>query len=350
MAEVRSPIRQPADGVGSRKSEVKPPVACHLYICHAGLAGLASLASHALSLSPLPPFTPSFFFTCRLSPVACRLFFNYLIIMLKPICKLVCLFFITANCYSQVNESFPYIDKDDLPDARFQPARTFTGTSLFGYIDGGAELYLEYGFSSAWVSEIGFMGGKYKTEIYRMTGPEEAFGIFSVSKYKCRSMPPISPYTCQTRYQLQICAGPYYISIINGSGSKTDSIASLRIGEAIVNRIKEPSADFSSYLPRISNEEIRSSAILAKGKLGIMNGAPDWEDYFKDCTGFCVVILPGKDNSVLSVRFNSNEDLEKFVSLHKWDPRKISIEKNKFSTGEIVSKLSDNHLLIEIPK
>jgi hypothetical protein len=285
-------------------------------------------------------------------PVACRLspFFNYLIIMLKTICKLFFLFYFSANCYSQTVEPFPAIGKNDLPDARFQPARTFTGTSLFGYIDGGAELYLEYGFSSVWVSEIGFMGGKYKTEIYQMTGPEEAFGIFSVSKYKCRSMPLISPYTCQTRYQLQICAGPYYISIINGSGSKTDSIASLRIGEAVVNKIKEPSADISSFLPGILVEDIRSNAILAKGKLGIMNGAPDWEDYFKGCTGFCLVILPGRENSVLSVRFNSHEDLDKFVSLHNWDPEKISIEKYKFSTGEIISKLSDNHLLIEIPR
>jgi hypothetical protein len=270
--------------------------------------------------------------------------------MLKSICKLFFLLYFSINCFSQSVDQFPDIDKNDLPDGRFQPARIFTGTSLFGYIDGGAELYLEYGFSSVWISEISFMGGKYKTEIYQMTGPEEAFGIFSVSKYKCRSMPPISPFTCQTRYQLQICAGPYYISIINGSGSKTDSIASLRIGEAIVNRIKEPSADFSSYLPGVSNEEIRSSAILAKGKLGIMNGAPDWEDYFKDCTGFCLVILPGSENSVLSVRFNSHEDLEKFVSLHNWGHETITKEKNKFSTGEIISKLAENHLLIEIPK
>jgi hypothetical protein len=269
--------------------------------------------------------------------------------MYKHIFRLFCVIFISVNCYSQIPDSFPSIDKNDLPDGKFQPARTFTGTSLFGYIDGGAELYLEYGFSSAHVSEIGLMGGKYKTEIYRMTGPEEAFGIFSVSKYRCKSMPAISSFTCQTRYQLQICAGPFYISIINRSGSKTDSIASLRIGEAIIRKINEPTADLSSFLPGVSLDSIKSSAVLAKGKLGIMNGAPDWEDYFKDATGYCLMVLPGKEYTFLSVRFISHEDLRKFALLHNLELGKISTNKIKLSSGETVRKLSDNHILIEFP-
>jgi hypothetical protein len=269
--------------------------------------------------------------------------------MIKHICKLFFLFLISTNCYSQVTENFPAIDKNDLPDGKFQPARIFAGTSLFGYIDGGAELYLEYGFSSAWVMEIGFMGGKYKTEIYKMNGPEEAFGIFSVSKYRCKSMPPIASYTCQNRYQLQICAGPFYVSIINDSGSKTDSITSLRIGKAIVSKIKEPSADLTAYLPGVPQVTITSNAILAKGKLGVVNGAPDWEDYFKEATGYSVIVLSGKDKTILSVKFQTQEDLSKFVSLHNWKMENIAINPNKLISGETIRLLSDNHLFIEIP-
>ncbi|MCK9412666.1 MAG: hypothetical protein M0Q53_10215 [Prolixibacteraceae bacterium] len=257
---------------------------------------------------------------------------------------------LSINCFPQMEGTFPAIDKSDLPDGTFQPARTFTGASLFGYIDGGAELYLEYGFSAAWISEIDFMGGKYKTEIFRMTGPEEAFGIFSVSKHRCRNMPSISSYTCQTRYQLQICAGSCYISIVNSSGSETDSIASLRIGEAIIRKIREPSAGFSNYLPGVQPEIIRSNAILAKGKLGLMNGAPDWEDYFKDVTGYSVVILSGIENTVISVKFKTREDLAKFESKHSWNPENISAVPNKLLSGETVQKLSENHLLIGIPE
>jgi hypothetical protein len=249
-----------------------------------------------------------------------------------------------------VDAGFPAIGTQDIPEAVFSPSRTFNGASLFGYIDGGAELYLEYGFSAAWVSEISLMRGKYKTEIYRMSGPEEAFGIFSVSKYRCRSMPRITSFTCMTNFQLQVCAGSYYISIINGTGTKTDSVASVIIGEAIVNKIKETQADISAFLPGIGQEIIKRDAILAKGKLGIMNGAPDFEDYFREVTGYTAVILPGKESDLLSLRFNTPDDLKKFITAHKLQSGKITQVPLKLINGETVSKLSDNHLLITISK
>ncbi len=115
---------------------------------------------------------------------------------------------------------FSTIGKKDLPEAKFSSSRVFTGSSLFGYINGGAELYLEYGFDVAAVTVIDYEDGEYKTEVFKMTGSEEAFGIFSVSKYRCLSIPALSEFTCQTKYQLQICKGPYYISIINKTGTR----------------------------------------------------------------------------------------------------------------------------------
>jgi hypothetical protein len=190
------------------------------------------------------------------------------------------------------------------------------------------------------------MGGKYKTEIYQMNGPEEAFGIFSISKYKCRSMPSIASYACQTLYQLQICSGPYYISIINATGTKTDSVASLKIGEAIIHKITESSVNLSTYLPDIPAESIKNNAILVKGKLGIMNGAPDWEDYFKGATGYCVVIFRVTDKTILSVRFQTQDDLSRFVALHNINLENVTSSPVE-STGSMkVSKISNDHLLI----
>jgi hypothetical protein len=240
------------------------------------------------------------------------------------------------------------IDSKDLPDARFQPARTFNGESLFGYIDGGAELYLEYGFSVVWVSEIEYMKGKYKIEIYRMKGAEEAFGIFSVSKFRCLSSPPVATYSCQTRYQLQICSGPFYISIINRTGTDGDSIASLNIASSIARKIKENPVDLSRYLPGIPHSLIREKALLLKGKLGLMNGAPDWEDYFKGISDYTLVILPEEGKTTLSVRFQSAEGIEKLVKLHNWDKGSLTSEMFKVSYNESIMKLSGSHLLIEV--
>jgi hypothetical protein len=249
-------------------------------------------------------------------------------------------------CCSQIPAGFPVINKTDLSDAKFTPARYFTGESLFGYMDGGAELYREYGISDAVITEFDLSGGHYKCEVFKMTGAEEAFGIYSVSKYHCLGSPPFSTYTCQTHYQLQICKGPYYISIINKAGNKADSIASLKIGEILSGKINGPSIDLTSFIPGTDTSYLQRNAVLAKGKLGLMNGATAWEDYFKDLSGFCALILPSGDKTILSVRFSDKEALMEFCRLHKIEPARLSGMPLKISGSESVTLLRENHLLI----
>ena len=247
-----------------------------------------------------------------------------------------------SACFSQVPEDFPSIDKSDLPGAKFTSSRIFNGAALFGYIDGGAELYLEYGFSVVSVTEIAFMDGSYKTEIYKMNGTEEAFGIFSVSKYRCLDMPSLSKFTCRTRYQLQICKGSYYISIINATGTRSDSIASLTIGKIITDKIKVNEIDLSGYLPGIPDETIRTKCFLVKGKLGIADRSPDLEDFFQGVTDYTAVIV-NDEKTILSVKFSNGASYRKFLELH-------NLEDEKPATIGNVKKISECNLLIELSR
>jgi hypothetical protein len=256
------------------------------------------------------------------------------------------LFFLYITCNAQTPDYFPSISESDIPEALFKTPRTYTGTSLFGYINGGAELYLEYGFSGAWVNEIQFMGGNYTVEIYRMNGPEEAFGIFSISRFQCRSTPPMTLFACHTPYQLQLCTGSFYISIINSSGNRTDSITSLKIGEFIVNKIKEKPAQLGNYLPGVPPETINRHAILVKGQLGIMNSVPGLSEYFGELSGYTAVILIDGEQSMLSVRFEDKEKLGAFATLHSLDPEKLSAGSAILPSGNTISKISENHLMI----
>ncbi|MFH0843342.1 MAG: DUF6599 family protein [Bacteroidota bacterium] len=249
-------------------------------------------------------------------------------------------------CYSQIPANFPFIDKNDLPDAEFQPARHFTGESLFGYMNGGAELYREYGITDAVITEFDLEGGHYKCEIFRMTGPDEAFGIYSVSKYRCLSSPPFSRYTCQNRYQLQICKGPYYISIINRSGTSADSIVLLKTGKILEEKINEPSADLSAFIPDADPDDLNFNSILAKGKLGLVNGAADWEDFFKDVTGYYTLIYKAKEKTFLSVRFKRPEDFRLFINFHGWTICDLSASDVRKTGGETLRMLGENHILI----
>ncbi|MCX6303009.1 MAG: hypothetical protein NTW82_12585 [Bacteroidia bacterium] len=249
-------------------------------------------------------------------------------------------------CYPQIPANFPVIDKNDLPDAKLQPARHFTGESLFGYMNGGAELYREYGITDAVITEFDLDGGHYKCEVFKMTGPEEAFGIYSVSKYRCLSSPRISQYTCQNRYQLQICKGPYYISIINRSGTSADSVVLLKTGKILEAKINESSPDLSAFIPDADSNDLNLNSILAKGKLGLVNGAADWEDYFKDVTGYYTLIYKTQERTFVSVRFKRPEDFKLFINFHGWTICDLSASDVKKANGEILRMLGENHILV----
>ena len=251
-------------------------------------------------------------------------------------------------CYPQPPAGFPVIDKTNLPEAKFSPSRTFSGTSLFGYIDGGAELYLEFGFSGAVVTEISTGDGKFKTEIFKMTGPEEAFGIFSVSKYRCLSMPVLAKYSCQTKYQLQFCRGQFYISIINSTGTSSDSVTMALMGKIISGKIDEPDFDVTGYLPGISSEYNLQKTILAKGRLGIINGSPGLEDFFRGASEYTTVVAAGSGKTIISARFNNNGQFKKFLELHRWDNLDLTLNESRQVSGGNIRQIAENHLLIEV--
>lgn len=263
-------------------------------------------------------------------------------------CRIICLsLFISVTGFAQQPVTFPAIDKTDFPDAVFEAPKTYTGASLYGYMDGGADLYLEYGLSAARIDEVTLAGGKYTIEIFRMNSPEEAFGIYSVSRYQCKSAPPFTPFTCHTPYQLQIVAGPFYVNIINSTGKSADSLTSLKIGEAIVNKVKDKPADISGYLPDLPPETINREAILVKGELGIRNGVPDLVDYFEGVSGYCAVILQQAEQTLISVKFGNKEATEAFTTLHA--PNQKSAAALTGNAGkETITRISDNQLLIRI--
>ena len=264
--------------------------------------------------------------------------------------RILILFFliVTTICQAQIQEDFPVLDNTDLPDARFQPGRHFTGESLFGYMNGGAELYREYGIVDAVITEFDLKDGHYKCEVFKMSGPEEAFGIYSVSKYRCLSTPDIAEYTCQTRYQLQICKGSYYISIINKSGTSADSLISLKAGTIIAGKISEPSANLQNFIPDYNQKDIIKQSVLVRGKLGLMNGAPVWEDYFSEITDYTALIITTEEYTTISVIINDPEEFSHFIASHGWGLCDLSVSDVKEPGGVTLRVLGDNHLLIKI--
>lgn len=104
-------------------------------------------------------------------------------------------------------------------EAEVKRERTFTGTGLYGYMNGGAEQFLEYGVSKLVTRDIVYKGEEFTLDIYDMPSPEEAFGIYSLHIFRCRRADTLGCLDCLSRYQLQAVAGNRYVSAVFPSGS-----------------------------------------------------------------------------------------------------------------------------------
>jgi hypothetical protein len=107
--------------------------------------------------------------------------------------------------------------------------RIFAMETLYGYLDGGAEIFLQYGFRSLVVYELvpEKTGGPKKSvtlEIYRMGSPATAFGIFSTRREGNETVSPgIKTAHWIGVEQTNLVKGDLYINILS-SGCTQDEV------------------------------------------------------------------------------------------------------------------------------
>ena len=104
-------------------------------------------------------------------------------------------------------------------DPEITRERTFAGTALFGFMNGGSDLFYEYGFEQLVAREVNYMGEEFIVESYKMKSPEDAFGIYSLHTFRCLRTDSLGSFDCQSQYQLQAVRGDEYISIVFQSGT-----------------------------------------------------------------------------------------------------------------------------------
>ena len=230
--------------------------------------------------------------------------------------KHIIIILITLSCFpafAQIPEYFPRPAEDNIEDGLKISEKTYTAESLFGYMNGGAELYLEYGFDRLAVTEIVDGDTGYKLEVYKMDDRASAFGIYSVSVFSCDTSDHIDDYSCQTDYQLQFCKGPYYINIVNDAGSSQAVQKSALIARSLGSMIKQPSFGISDFMHGILFEEEITKATLVKGELGLYNGANEWGELLRDAENYSCLIVEGTDEAVLSLKFDDNQSQAVFL-------------------------------------
>lgn len=105
--------------------------------------------------------------------------------------------------------------------------QTYDAAHLQDYLDGGADIYLEYGLSSVGVQAYRSKKGELQVEIYRMDSPEAALGIFSFRRH----YPPDSTLGVPnevSKYDVLFQKGRYFVAITNMDGGP-ETAGALRV-------------------------------------------------------------------------------------------------------------------------
>ena len=265
---------------------------------------------------------------------------------------IITLIILFANATAQIS-----INPNDIPGIEILGSDTITGKSLWGLIDGGADLYFEYGFLNVVVQEVLLENYRFKIEIYKMINENSAFGIFSVSHQRCNT-DTLSKWCCITPYQIQIAEGEYYISVVNDSGTTITMNLSRNICKNILNKINKKDLIIPPIFEnKLINPQIKNLKYIS-GPLGLQNGYPSWDDKFNSIERFNLYILPIDTDSekvtISVINFEKTEYLEIFLSNTKLPSTKsmVAFSTDKEGVKKYFRKLDNNKIIYlesEIP-
>jgi len=198
---------------------------------------------------------------------------------------------------------FPLLKPADLPAEKIIETSFYRDKELFGYINGGAEIYREYGFVALAVQELQLNEQDLVVEIYRMRSPAAAFGIFSVTRRNCPPVEKLNQWSCSTPFQLLFCKGEFFISITNYLGTPELQAKSIELGQKIMQKISQP--EFSPpdifRIPHL--QPYFSDLRVMVGRLGLQNGGHfRWVNMLEGIQHYSIYALPvQKDNELATI-------------------------------------------------
>jgi hypothetical protein len=118
------------------------------------------------------------------------------------------------------------------------PAQLAEGQDLFALINGGAEMFLRYGFERAAVQSYNLGGGRHiQAEVYLMRTPDGAAEVFT-RRVGLGDLPlTIGDSGVRGEYYVLFRRGRYFVTVAAGDANADAKAAVLRIARAIETRI-----------------------------------------------------------------------------------------------------------------
>ena len=196
-------------------------------------------------------------------------------------------------------------------DITVKRERNFTGAGLYGFMNGGADLYLEYGVKELTTRDITYKGEDFTVDIYELPSGEDAFGIYSLHTFKCEQADVLSRLDCLSAYQLQLAVGNKYVSIVFPSGSAAAKQAAYELAKFYVDIEKSKELDIPSTLAM--NPPYSGVLKFLRGPLSVSNAQSSLAKTIDGITysGIWLIIDKiNKENKAL-IKLTDNSDINK---------------------------------------
>lgn len=146
--------------------------------------------------------------------------------------------------------------------------KTFKGESLFGHINGGSELYLEYGFDRLEVQYLRKGSREWTLETYRMESPLAGLGIYLSKCGKESPTPGISERHTASPQQITALKGRVMLVLNNPHGKPEDLKEMAEVVRVALAALpSEPLEDPFKVLP--AEGRVPGSCFLARGPLAL---------------------------------------------------------------------------------
>lgn len=98
--------------------------------------------------------------------------------------------------------------------------RVFQANDLYGHINGGAELFLEFGFRELTVYDYADGERKISVEVYRMATADGALGVYLMKVGEETPHPAVPARNSWNRYQATALKGKRFIQVNNFGGDR----------------------------------------------------------------------------------------------------------------------------------
>lgn len=151
---------------------------------------------------------------------------------------------------------------------RSEKMRRFVKADLFNYIDGGAELFHEFGFEELVVQRYRKDDETLTLEVYRMESSEAALGIYLM---KCGQEIPVEGIAVRhsgNRFQFTLVKANYFVLVNNATGNEGVLPVIITLSRCVLASIPEGRrVELFDVLPE--ENRIAGSELLVRGPYGL---------------------------------------------------------------------------------